>query len=318
MIMRFRAYSVELSLIVILFLAIGFFGYLGYGLVASSVGSRPFSGARALEYARTQIEEGPRTTGSLANERLKEWFSQELRDNGWHVVIQPFTTNNQSSAVNLIARNRKTVDSSPVVLVGAHYNTRSVSDKDPNPENRDQPTLGANSGASGPAVLLELARRINPQNLSIRLCLAFFDASDNNDIEGWEPAEGSDYFLNTLNNFEELRSCTSPQAVIILDMVGTGSPLSFESVSDLTIANSLRQVANALSYSDLFTEGSGDGELGDQMPFARANIPTVFILDTKYTYRHTQEDTLDKLDEAALERIGRTLQTWLEETATLQ
>lgn len=316
--LRLRSYSIELSLVAILLASIGFFAYLGYGLVASSGDARPFSGDKAFEYAKAQVDMGPRITGSRVNEELKEWFSQELRSNGWHVVIQPFTTNNQTEAVNLIARNRKEVDNRPAILIGAHFNTRNVADQDENLANRDKPYPGANGGASGPALLLELARRIKPQELNLRLCLAFFDGGDNAGLNGWEPAEGSSYFIDTIDDFEELKSCASPQAVIILDLVGADAPLSFEATSDQAISSSLRETADKLNYSNGFAAENGGTILGDQLPFARNGIPTAFILDPNYPYRHTMSDTLDKLDREAMERIGRTLQTWIEDVAALQ
>ena len=311
----FRTYSIELTLVAALLVAIGFFGYLGYGLVASD---NQFSGDQALAFVQHQVAEGPRVTGSATNERIKEWLSNELRVAGWHVVIQPFTTSNQTAAVNLIARNRKEADGTPVILLGSHYNTRNVADRDDNEASRNAPTPGANSNASGTAVLLELAKRIKPTDLEYRLCLAFFDASDNNGLEGWTPSEGSHYFIDTLDDIQELDSCRNPQAAIILDSVGSGPSLVFESSSEPVLVRMIQQAAMENDYQDFPAGPISKPESGDHSPFIEAQIPTLYLFNDTYTHLHKSSDTVDKVSAAELEKLGRTLQTWLEEFVPAQ
>lgn len=315
---RFRVYSVELTLVAALFLAIGFFGYLGYGLVASGTGNRPFSGSSALELVQFQIEAGPRITGSETNEQIKQWLSDELRTDGWHVVIQRFTTQNQTEAVNVIARNRKEIDDKPVILLGTHFNTRNEADRDTNDAKRAEPVAGANSGASGTAVLLELANRVSPTDFPFRLCFAFFDAGDNAGIDGWNGAEGSTFFVETLNEIQELESCRGPAAAIIIDLVGAGPDLVFEAGSDQDLVSSLQSAAMDAGYEDWLTTQISSLEVGDHVPFLQADIPTAYIFGDNYTHRYTSADTLDKVSAAELEKIGRTLQTWLEDITTVE
>lgn len=315
---RFRIYSIELTLVAALFLAIGFFGYLGYGLVASGTGNRPFSGEQALDFVQFQLDAGPRITGSQTNEQIKQWLSDQLRADGWHVVIQPFTTANETKAVNVIARNRKENDGSPLIILGTHFNSRSVADRDPNESNRLEPVPGANSGASGTAVLLELANRINPNELDFRVCIAFFDAADNDGLDGWQAAEGSSYFIETLSDIEELQSCINPQAAIILDMVGAGPNLVFESGSDQELVRSVQQAAVVAGYEEWMNGQASLLESGDHLPFMQAQIPTAYIFGDAYEHRYTTADGLDKISAAELEKIGRTLQTWLDEIGKVE
>ncbi len=315
---RFRIYGIELTLVAALFLAIGFFGYLGYGLVASGTGDRPFSGAQALEFVKFQLDAGPRVTGSPTNEKIKQWLSDELRADGWHVVIQPFTTANQINAVNVIARNRKENDGTPLIIVGTHYNSRTFADKDANESRRQEPVPGANSGASGTAVLLELANRINPTELEFRVCFAFFDAADNDGLEGWSAAEGSAYFIETLTDIDELQSCANPQAAIILDMVGASPNLVFETGSNQELVASVQQAAVAAGYDNWLNGQVSLLESGDHLPFMEARVPTAYIFGDAYQHRHTTADTLDKISADELEKIGRTLQTWLDEIAKVE
>lgn len=315
---RFRAYSIELTLTAILLASIGFFGYLGYGLIASSGRTPPFSGSEAWDNAKTLMEKGARITGDPIMDETKNWLSQRLRENGWHVVIQPFTTQNQNEAFNLIARNRKEIDDQPVIILGTHYNSRSQADRDQDSEKRRLPVPGANGGASGTAILLEIADNLKPQEFEYRLCLAFFDAGDNEGLDGWNPAEGSTFFVNTYDTIAELQSCSNPQAVIILDLVGSGSQLMFAESSNPVLARTIQEQALSLGYADWLGEQSGGIQSGDHLPFVRAQVPTVYILNSQYPHRYTTQDTLDKLKADELEKIGRTLQTWLEGYSTLQ
>lgn len=315
---RFRIYGIELTLVAALFLAIGFFGYLGYGLVASGTGNRPFSGEQALDFVQFQLEAGARVTGSPTNDQIKQWLSDELRADGWHVVIQEFTTANNTKAINVIARNRKENDGTPLILLGTHYNSRTFADRDPNESRRQDPVPGANSGASGTAVLLELANRINPTELEYRVCLAFFDAADNDGLEGWSAAEGSAYFVETINNIEELQSCVNPQAAIILDMVGAGPNLVFESGSNQELVRSIQQAAVTAGYTDWLNSQVSVLESGDHLPFMQAQVPTAYIFGDAYPHRYTTADSLDKISAVELEKIGRTLQTWLDEIGKVE
>ena len=97
------------------------------------------------------------------------------------------------------------------MIIGAHYDSRLLADPDPDPSLRNQPVPGANDGASGVAVLLELAR-ILPKNLDKTIWLVFFDAEDNGNIPGYDWIMGSRVFVQTLID--------KPDEAIIIDMIG--------------------------------------------------------------------------------------------------
>jgi Zn-dependent M28 family amino/carboxypeptidase len=166
---------------------------------------------------------------------------------------------------------------------------------------------GANDGASGVAVLLELARTL-PEDIS-PVWLVFFDAEDNGRIEGWDWILGSRAFV------EEVP--VSPQAVVIVDMVGDADlNLYYELNSDETIRTEIWNTAAALGYGNIFIQTGKHSMLDDHTPFLEKGIPAVDIIDFDYPYWHTTEDTLDKVSTESLGAVGDTLWHWLVEQSS--
>ncbi len=181
-----RNYSVELALVSALGLAVLFFGYLALGLVPRDSGDEDFAGSRALEAAGRQMAFGARVTATQSNLAMGDWLIDQLTSAGWDVVIQQFSAGAVVNGRNLIAVRSPdqppaaTAPASfPVAILATHYDTRLAADGDPNPDNQTNPAPGANNGASGVAVLLELARTIDVNATGHTLCLAFFDADAN-------------------------------------------------------------------------------------------------------------------------------------------
>src|SRR3990172_5301330 len=128
-----------------------------------------FDGQRALADVEYQIALGPRVSGSIAHVQSVAWMVQSLRASGWQVGIQ----DNQSMGHpvrNIIAKRGI---GQPWIIIGAHYDSRMLADQDTDPEGKTKPVPGANDGASGVAVLMELAR-VLPRNLDKQVWLLFF------------------------------------------------------------------------------------------------------------------------------------------------
>jgi glutaminyl-peptide cyclotransferase len=188
------------------------------------------------------------------------------------------------------------------IIIGAHFDTRIYADEDPDPDKRTQPVPGANDGASGVAVLLELAR-ILPVDLKQDIWLVFFDAEDNGNIPGWDWIMGSRYFVNSLQG--------KPNAAIIVDMIGDADlNIYLERGSDKELSAEIWSVAADLGYSQ-FIPFPKYNILDDHVPFLEAGIRAIDIIDFDYPYWHTTEDTLDKVSSESLEAVGETLRVWL-------
>lgn len=256
-----------------------------------------FDGQRAFADVERQVALGPRTPGSAAHVQILEWLQDELQKAGWQVKVQEGVYDRQPIR-NLIAFRTPT----PRWLLGAHYDSRLVADRDPDPTRRIQPVPGANDGASGVAVLLELAR-VLPTDVPV--WLVFFDAEDQGNLPGWEQ-----WSLGARHFVQEMK--IRPEGVIIVDMVGdVDLDLPMEANSDMALRESIWQTAATLGYSKVFRPQIGYAVIDDHIPFLDAGIVAVDIIDLDYAFWHTTDDTPDKVSPDSLAMVGQTLLTWL-------
>ena len=311
---RLRFYTIEIGLIAVLISAISYFGYLGYGLLRPSLVTEPFSGDQALKYAAKQMEFGDRIVGSKGSTQTGDWLVDQLRSFGWDVVIQPYLVSDSVSARNIIAIRGGKQSGDPVAILSTHYDTRLYADLDPNQRNHIQSTPGANAGASGVAVLLELARTLDVPGTGHTVCLAFFDAEDNGGLPGWDYAIGSAYFTQRLDT--DIARCGAPQVSVYLDMVGaTDQHFYAADTSNPRLAAAIWKVAKDLGYGFWFSNNRAKANVDAHDRFQQINVPAMTITGANYSFRYTQADTLDKLNPLSLERVGRTLKAWLERGA---
>lgn len=257
-----------------------------------------FDGERAYQDVKTQVEFGPRVPGTEGHDKIQAWITEELTEEGWEVEIQ------ESQALGHTVENmvaKRNADA-PQVILGAHYDTRMFADNDPDPAQHTNFVPGANDGASGVAVLLELARSL-PTN-TVPVWLVFFDAEDNGRIEGWDWILGSREFVR--NN------PIQPRAAIIVDMVGDADLNIYkERNSDPVLTDEIWEVARSLGYESKFIPEYKYSMIDDHTPFIEAGIPAVDIIDFDYRYWHTVQDTPDKVSAPSLEAVGETVRTWV-------
>jgi len=291
--------SIAIYLSVIGMLLILVFGWYAYSLLSQpEPDAASFDGLRVYEDVKTQVAFGPRIPGTEGHAQIREWMRAELESAGWQVEIQ------ESEAMghpvfNVVAKRS---DAPPQLILGAHYDTRMFADNDPDAGNHTQPVPGANDGASGVAVLLELARSL-PED-TVNVWLVFFDAEDNGRIEGWDWILGSREFVT--NN------PVQPRAVVIVDMIGDADlNIHKERNSDSALSDEIWSVAESLGYESQFIPEYKYSMFDDHTPFLEAGIPTVLLIDFDYPYWHTLEDTPDKVSPESLEAVGRTLWVWV-------
>jgi glutaminyl-peptide cyclotransferase len=259
-----------------------------------------FDGSLAYTQVVRQMDFGPRITGTEGNYAAGNYIVQQLRQLSWQADFQPFDYKGVH-ARNIIARAN--VGKGPVIILGAHYDTRRRADRDP--EHPDQPVPGADDGASGVAVLLELARSLDLTHVHNEVWLAFFDAEDDGELDGWDWIVGSTYMAQHL--------AVKPQSMILVDMVGDADQnIYMDSNSDPQLSAQIWSVAAQLGYVNNFIPVPRYAMLDDHTPFAQQGIPAVDIIDFDYRYWHTVADTADKLSPASLEHVGRTVETYLQ------
>jgi len=273
---------------------IGLSGWLAYRALQPAI---PFSGQRAYHDVLAQVSLGARTPGSFAHAQTITYIQQELIKAGWNVQIQ--ATDWLGFSVQNIIASRS--DVAPRILIGAHYDSRLLADQDPG-NVIGSPVPGANDGASGVAVLLELARTLPSHSLPV--WLVFFDAEDNGGLDNRQWVMGSRAFVASLTE--------KPQAAVIVDMVGDADlNLYIERNSDAALTSEIWGQAAVLGYGKYFIAAPKYAMLDDHTPFLEAGIPAVDIIDFDYPYWHTTADTVDKVSAYSLHAVGATLWAWI-------
>jgi len=257
-----------------------------------------FDGDNSIKYIEKQIEFGPRIPGSDSSNAVKELIRTELESTGWVVENQNFIFDHKD-LTNIIA---KSSNNPPKIIIGTHYDTRALSDNESLSSQQKIPVPGANDGASGTAVLLELGRVLTREEFDI--WLIFFDAEDQGNIGNWEWSIGAQYFVDQLD--------FTPDYVIIIDMIGdTNLDIYKENYSDISLVDSIWHEAENLGYDSYFIQDYRYSIIDDHLPFINNGISACLIIDLDYPYWHTTEDTLDKVSSNSLEIVGKVLISWL-------
>lgn len=202
-----------------------------------------------------------------------------------------------------------------VVAFAAHYDTRPIAERDPDPARRDEPIAGANDGASGVAVLLELARVMPPTNDTVRL--VFFDGEDGGNYLGSQCTDwilGSRAYAGTLSE-DELAQIW---AFVLVDMVGDHDlQLPRELNSHRALQDEVYAVAWSLGHEQ-FVDAPGVSVTDDHIPFVEAGVPAIDIIHLRPggpwpfpETHHTHADDLENVSPDSLEVVGTTLEAWL-------
>jgi glutaminyl-peptide cyclotransferase len=292
-----RSILVTVSVIGVLLLAAG--GWYVYS-TNSQVEAAPsaFDGQRAYQDVQTQVNFGPRIPETPGHDKVRAWIRSELESAGWQVQEQDSQVMGHPVR-NIVAKRN---DEPPQIIIGAHYDSRMYADNDADPANQTQPVPAANDGASGVAVLLELARSL-PKD-STPVWLVFFDAEDNGRIQGWDWILGSREFVK--------RNPVQPRAVVVIDMIGDADLNIYrERNSNAAITGEIWKTAKALGYGEKFIDTYKYSMEDDHTPFLEAGLPAVDIIDFDYPYWHTTQDTPDKVSAESLKAVGDTLRAWV-------
>jgi Zn-dependent M28 family amino/carboxypeptidase len=268
-------------------------------LFASCAPAAPsFDENRAFQDAQTQLSFGVRYPGSIGHAKTQDWIVAELEKNNWQVQLFEYPYFDMT-ITNIVAHRDGTA---PHILFGAHYDTRLLADQDPN--DPQEPVLGANDGASGVAVLIELARVI-PENIPNEITLAFFDFEDQGGIGQYQWIAGS----TALAGDSEFNL---PDQVIIVDMIGDKDlNVYMDRNSDPALTAEVWQAAQKLGYEGYIIPEGKYSMLDDHVPFKNQNIPAIDMIDFDYPAWHTTTDDESNISAKSLGIIGKTLLYWL-------
>ena len=272
-----------------------------------------FDKGNAFRYLVEQCEFGPRNPGSNGYKQCLDYLQKTLSGFADTILLQPFVLDdlvNEESydLTNIIARFK--VDEPEQLLIGAHWDTRPWADEDPDPEKRNDPIIGANDGASGVAVVLELARILNASPPPIGITLVLFDGEDMG--RSGTPksyAQGSLAFAKDL-------PIEKPDEAIILDMIGDAElhiPIErYSYQQNRQLVKKLWGLAKVLSL-DAFESRIEYSIYDDHVPlWAEAKIPAVDIIDFNYpnsytNYWHTTQDLPEHCSAESLGQVGTLL-----------
>lgn len=285
-----------------------------------------FSADSAMAYCRAQCDFGPRTMNSAAHERCCQWIAGKFRSFGLDVQLQKATLTawdgTALAATNIIANlNPKATRR---IMLCAHWDSRPWADNDPDSANWRKPVMAANDGASGVAVMLEVARlaKAAADSLAIGIDFVCFDAEDYG-IPQWSdrPDDESTWALGAAHwAANPHKAGYTAECGVLLDMVGgQGAKFYKEGFSQQYAGETIYKVwqaARAAGYGSTFIDEEGGTVVDDHVSVNRiAGIPTIDIIayypdcaqSSFGPTWHTTSDDIDHIDQASLKAVGQTL-----------
>jgi hypothetical protein len=283
-----------------------------------------FNADSAFALCAAQCDFGPRTMNSTAHDRCGEWIEKQFRAYGCEVSKQKADVKGYDGTVlhatNIIAKYKP--ERTKRVLLCAHWDSRPWADNDPDSLNHHKPVMAANDGASGVAVMLEIARLLqNDSALHVGIDFVCLDAEDwgtpqwtgtQDNPDSW--ALGAQYFA------ENMPLNPKPKYGILFDMVGgEGAAFYQEGVSlqhASGVVKRLWRAARQAGYSSYFPKEQGGFVTDDHVPLnEKAGIPTADVIpyypdcpqSSFGPTWHTVSDTMEHIDRATLKAVGQSV-----------
>jgi glutaminyl-peptide cyclotransferase len=241
-----------------------------------------FDEQAAFGFLKRQVALGPRPAGSPASRRLAALLKRSVPNGRYQEV--PGRLRNVVATV----RGR---DPSRVVVVGAHYDTYDLAG-----------FVGANDGASGTAIVRQLARTIKPRTVRPTLVFIFFDGEE-------APPESQDFSREGLRGSKvAARVYKDAEAMILLDFVGDRNlAIPREGQSNRRLWRLLRSAARRVGVARVFPTGTGPSVTDDHVPFLQAGVPAIDLIDFDFVCWHRRCDDLSAVSVRSVDAVGETM-----------
>lgn len=287
--------------------------------VASSV----FNADSAYAYVAQQVQYGPRVPGSDASKQCEAWIAEKLSQFGASDIQQQRTRITAWDGTTLDICNisaRFNPDAKRRVLLLAHWDSRPWADQETDPKLRRQPIPGANDGASGVGVIMELARVYSQIDTDMGLDVLFVDAEDYGVHQDADVDDSQDSWC--LGTQYWVKHPTVPlkniEYAVLLDMVGDkDAKFSREYHSQIAAApinDLVWRAARKAGHGKRFADKVGAAVMDDHVPLLMAGVPAIDIVDATNPVTdgfprtwHTMADDIDNIDPATLRAVGETL-----------
>lgn len=306
----------------------------------AATGEPAFDKARAMNHLREICAIGPRISGTPGMQKQIVLLKKGFEEAGLSVELQKFEAKQRSrpqavEMCNLIARWKP--EEKRRLLLCTHYDTRPLADQEPNPRDWEKPFLGANDGASGPALMLELARQLKALNPALGVDFVCFDGEEYvfsqipSDQGGDRYFIGSEHFAGKyLGALRENQEAPRYVEAILLDMVaGKNSKFFFEEHSAMRagpLVEKIWKLAQDVG-AKRFVPQYGVGVLDDHLSLLNAGILAIDIvpaLDRRrvnrfgdpfldYPHWHRLSDLPENCSPETMEEVARVLIAWLKQ-----
>jgi len=266
---------------------------LGLGATAAAAG---VSGASALEFTRRAVAFGPRPPGSAADIALQNYIIAELRKDGCEIIEDAFTAKTPQGMIamkNIIAKFPGKGPAHKAIAITGHFDTKYFPGRK---------FVGASDGGSSTGLLLELARVLAHQPRIDDVYLAFFDGEEA--FGEWSDTDSLYGSRHLAARWRQDGTLQRLKALINVDMIGDKNlNIPRETNGNAALNNLVWRTAADLGYKAFFTDQQ-IGEDDDHMPFVRAGVAAIDLIDIDYPPWHNDSDTMDKLSAQSMEIVG--------------
>ena len=278
-------------------------------------GGRPseaqrFDAAQAMAWMRFQVAAGPRVPGMPGHRTVADWLVKELRARADSVEVQAFThvtaSGDTLALENVIARFRP-ADPNRILYL-THWDTRPVAENEPDSSKRNQPIPGANDGASGTAMLLEVADALKKTPPGVGVDLLFVDGED---YGSFETDSLKDVLIGARYFARHLPPGYHPLFAVLWDMIGGKDQQIYEEGYSLErapeVVERVWSTAEDLHLGAMFRPVPEGGIVDDHVPLLEAGIRAIDVIgyENYKAWHHTLEDTPDKVSEQSLADVGK-------------